>query len=108
MRVNRCDSRCGYALSRLSFTLMIRLTIKNKRKGNIYEVITPVEKLKKERKKEKLVYEIKPYKFVPPDPPSERCSVCNDPVYFYELPSLCLYCEKLNDAEGVFNSPESG
>lgn len=32
--------------------------------------------------------------FVRPEPPSARCFVCGDPLYFYELPDLCLFCEE--------------
>ncbi len=34
----------------------------------------------------------KPY--IPPAPPETRCFMCQQPTYFYELPDLCLYCEK--------------
>lgn len=32
--------------------------------------------------------------FVPPPPPPTTCFVCSQPTYFYELPDLCLFCEK--------------
>ena len=31
--------------------------------------------------------------FVRPEPPKERCFVCGEPLYFYELPDVCLWCE---------------
>jgi len=34
------------------------------------------------------------FQFIPPTPPPERCFVCGEPVYFYELPDVCLFCEK--------------
>lgn len=36
-----------------------------------------------------------PYtKYNPPAPPSERCMICDDPIYFFESPNICLSCEK--------------
>jgi len=32
--------------------------------------------------------------FKRPDPPKERCMICDDPLYFYELPDICIWCEK--------------
>jgi len=32
--------------------------------------------------------------FVRPEPPKELCFICQDPLYFYELPDICLWCEK--------------
>jgi hypothetical protein len=34
--------------------------------------------------------------FVIPPPPDLKCGSCGQPVYFYELPALCLWCEKNN------------
>jgi len=34
----------------------------------------------------------KPY--IPHPPPPERCIICEEPLYFYELPDICIWCEK--------------
>jgi len=33
-------------------------------------------------------------RFTPPQPPKECCFVCGEPLYFYELPDVCIWCEK--------------
>jgi hypothetical protein len=40
-------------------------------------------------------------KYVPPEPPKERCIVCQEPVYFYETlepEPICLWCEKQKES----------
>lgn len=34
------------------------------------------------------------WKYNPPPAPEAYCFVCGDPIYFYESPDLCLWCEK--------------
>jgi hypothetical protein len=36
-------------------------------------------------------------RFIPPPPPAERCTSCQQPLYFYESKDLCLFCEKQLD-----------
>ena len=36
-------------------------------------------------------------RYIPPPPPAERCSSCQQPLYFYESPDICLYCELMLD-----------
>lgn len=35
--------------------------------------------------------------YTPPPPPTELCQSCGQPLYFYESPDLCLFCEKSLD-----------
>lgn len=34
--------------------------------------------------------------FVRPAPPTSLCFICLEPLYFYELPDICLFCEKMS------------
>jgi hypothetical protein len=34
-------------------------------------------------------------RFIRPPSPKDRCSVCGEPVYFYEYPDACLWCKKI-------------
>jgi hypothetical protein len=36
-------------------------------------------------------------RFVRPPSPKEKCSVCGEPIYFYEYPDFCLWCKKSLD-----------
>ncbi len=36
--------------------------------------------------------QVKPY--IPPPLPEARCFVCDSPLYFYELPDICIWCSK--------------
>jgi hypothetical protein len=33
------------------------------------------------------------WKYTPPKPPQIYCFMCGDPLYYYELPDVCIYCE---------------
>lgn len=35
-----------------------------------------------------------PNRFKPPVHPGPWCQFCGDPIYFYELPDICIWCEK--------------
>lgn len=35
--------------------------------------------------------------YTPLPPPAELCQSCGQPLYFYESPDLCLFCEKMLD-----------
>jgi hypothetical protein len=33
-------------------------------------------------------------RYTPPAPPTTLCFICLSPLYFYELPDICIFCEK--------------
>lgn len=33
------------------------------------------------------------WKYTPPKPPEIYCFMCGDPLYYYEAPDVCLFCE---------------
>lgn len=105
LRKHRPDS--GIAIDDATFQKYKELKEQFDKNEEIKKAAKKLEKERKAEEKEPAVPEGKMYitkedlppmppsinPFIRPEPPKERCFICGEPLYFYELPDVCLWCE---------------